>query len=629
MGSDAEMPANKGAPGRKKDAIHFVNARPASDAERLNIKRMVRAHVGKWISTQTKDRVAGSASVVDPPPLVTSAVKIESASHAFELDSDDPYLPSTSASSTLSPASSASSRASPESCISSSSHTALPVFTAPPRSQPELAVAIIPPQTLIPSPTIPDICHPQCDGQEDCQCVSPGSNTPSPPHSGAYIEAIGAGRLDPFRAYSSQFEPEIVQVSEEYCLSCLWPGLTPGPSGTNMQSWFPMSLSDPTLFTAFLYGSLSHMRVQALNGWIPRHLFRARQQRLLENVEMETIKLVSREMDNPSRAVCDAMIFSVVCMAHNKAEHDSTGFPTPPFTAPMQRLQWLDVYGSLRTNLVHIGGLVQMVHLRGGIDKIQLPGLASVISFSDLVTSSTFLSHPVFPFVPLEAVRKDMTMQDLLGYADTGIDHYYAHFQHLGLPRVLAEIICAMNTYTCLVDQCLEGKIGYDPCLLADRRNIIHYNLLCLPKVTTQPDPNNAFLVPQPHDIIYETFRLACLVYSCGVILPLPAQSTPQLNLADLLHNTLRISNHPPIWGSSHAQVALLWILTLGGIAAHNTPHRPWYADMLSRVVKHNNITSYNELKRCLAMIAWYPIACDKPGTDLWAEVEKTRQFSG
>ncbi|KAL4878310.1 hypothetical protein BJY04DRAFT_114061 [Aspergillus karnatakaensis] len=622
------MPANKGAPGRKKDAIHFVNARPASDAERLNIKRMVRAHVGKWISTQTKDRAAaGTAAVVDPS-LDTSAVKNESASQAFEVDSDDPYLPSTSASSTLSPASSASSRASPESCISSSSHTALPFYTTPSsRSEPEPVLALVSPHTFIHSP-IPTACHPQCEGQEDCQCASPGSDTPSPP--GEYIEVVGAGRLDPFRAYSSQFEPELVRVSEEYCLSCLWPGLTPGPSGTNMQSWFPMSLSDPTLFTAFLYGSLSHMRVQAQKGWIPHHLFGARQQRMLENVEMETIKMVSREIDNPSRAVCDAMIFSVVCMAHNKAEDEmTTGLPTTPFTAPMQRLQWLGVYGSLRTNMVHISGLVQMVNLRGGLDKIQLPGLASIISFSDLVTSTTFLAHPIFPWTPLEAIRKHMTMQELLGYSDTDIDHYYSRFQHVGLPRIFSEIICAMNIYTGLVDQCMEGQTGYDPCLLADRRNIIHYTLLCLPGATVQPDPNNPFYVPQPHDIIYETFRLAALVYSVGVILPLPAQSTPLPKLAELLYNTLRISNHPSIWGSSHAQVVLLWILTLGGIAAIDTPHRPWYADMLRRVLDHNEITLYDELQRCLAVIAWHPVACDKPGTDLWADVEKSRQFSG
>ncbi|KAL2864951.1 uncharacterized protein BJX67DRAFT_389649 [Aspergillus lucknowensis] len=608
------MSANKSASGRKKDAINFVNARPASESERLNIKRLVRAHVGKWISTQTKDRAADRLRRPLPP---------------FYLRFFDPYLPSTSASSTLSPASSASSRGSPDSCISNSSHTAIPVFTAPPHSLSELSHAVVPPQNLIPSPPTLEICR-QCDGHGDgCLCTeSLGSDTPSPPYSEDYIEVVGAGSLDPFRIYPSQIEPELIQISEEYCLSCLWPGLTPGPSGTNMQSWFPMSLSDTTLFTAFLYGSLSHMRVQALNGWIPRQIFRTRHQRLLEHVEMETIKLVSREMDDPTRAVCDAMIFSVVCMAHNKAEDDVTGLPRPPFTAPMQRLQWLDVYGSLRPNLVHIGGLIQMVNLRGGIDEIQLPGLASIISFSDIVTSTTFLSRPVFPWVPLEASRRNKTMQEVLGYTDASVDHYFAHFQQLGLPRSLAEILCAINTYTNLVDQ---AQMGYDPSLLADQRNILHYTLICIPPAASiEHDPNaSSTYAPQPQDIIYDSFRLACLIYSVGVVLPLPAQSTPITKLAELLYNTLQVSHHPSIWASPQAQVALLWILTLGGIAAIRTPHRSWYANMLYQVTVHNKITSYDDLKRYLAILAWYPIACDKPGLELWIDVQKARVFRG
>lgn len=47
----------KSAPAsRKKDGIHFVNARPESETERLRTQRLVRAHVGRWISDQTKDR---------------------------------------------------------------------------------------------------------------------------------------------------------------------------------------------------------------------------------------------------------------------------------------------------------------------------------------------------------------------------------------------------------------------------------------------------------------------------------------------------------------------------------------------------------------------------------------------
>ncbi|KAL4930488.1 uncharacterized protein BDV17DRAFT_280747 [Aspergillus undulatus] len=623
------MPPKKDAPGRKKDAIHFVNARPASETERLNIKRMVRAHVGKWISTQTKDRAAGSAVVVDPqaPALVASAETPDAfaASQAFELDSDDPYLPSTATSSTLSPASSSSSRTSPESCASNSSHTAIPIFTAPPHSQSELTVAVLPPRTVFTSTNF-DTCHLVCDGREGCQCDCADSDTPSPPLSGDYIETVGAGRLDPFRVYGMQYEPEMIRSSEEYCLTCLWPGLTPGPSGTNMQSWFPMSLSDPTLFTAFLFGSLSHMRVQALNGWIPKQLFHSKQQRLLERVEMETIKMVSREMDNPTRAVSDAIIWSVVCMAHNKADDNLPSFKSNPFTAPMQRLQWLDVYGSLPPNLVHIGGLIQMINLRGGIDKIQLPGLASVISFSDIVTSSTFLSRTVFPFVPLEPSRKGLTMQELLGYTTDMVGQYHAYFQHLGIPRSLAEVICAMNTYTALVDHCLEGKMSYDPSLLADQRNLLHYTFICLPAAGIYPDQSNIIHnpQPQPQDIVYEVFRLAIFIYSVGVILPLPAQSTPLAKLAELLHNILRSAPYLSLWDAPQAQIVFLWILALGAIAATDTPYRGWYIQTLWQVIRRNRITSYDDLQRYLAFVAWYPVACDKPGLELWEDLQKT-----
>ncbi|KAL4994722.1 hypothetical protein BDV10DRAFT_145581 [Aspergillus recurvatus] len=517
---------------QKDDVIHFINARPASETERLSIKRMVRAHVGKWISSQTKDRAAGSAVVpVDPSPVTSAGPDA-----AFENDSVGPCLPSTDAS----PSSSSPSwQSSPESCNSCSSQPAL-IHSGPSHLQAETLTVF--PRT--PGHSKTDICD--CyDGQERCRCGLSELGSLSCP--GEYIEAIGAGCLDPFRVYASQYEPELIRASEEYCLSCLWPGLTPGPSGTNMKSWFPMSLSDPTLYTAFLFGSLSHMRVQALNGWIPRRMFHARRHRMLESVEMETIRLVSREINNPSRAFCDAVIWSVVCMAHNKAEGDLTDHPPSPFTAPMQRLQWLGVYGSLRPNLVHIGGLIQMVNLRGGIDEIQLPGLAAVISFSDVVTSTTFLGRPVFPFVPLQSNRKGKTMQDLLEYSNAEVDQYHTRLQPLGLPRVLAELICAMNAYTALVDSYPRGHMSSDPCLLADQRNIIHTSM--------QPQLN-------PQDIIYEAFRLATLIYSVGVILPLPAQSTPLVSLAELLYNALLPSfsdsslRHP--WDSPHAQVVLL-----------------------------------------------------------------------
>ncbi|KAL5358860.1 hypothetical protein BJX96DRAFT_51632 [Aspergillus floccosus] len=360
------MPPVKGRRGRQKDEIYFINARPSTDDERINIQRMVRAHVGRWISDQTKDRSASISDTYPDGQLHHSVEKIHPAipSQPSDLDTDETLFPSSSPS-----ASHTSSPHSPESITSNS------LTSTRPSSQQTQSVLIIPtPQKELSVNTPGNTCRWSVDDAEN-------STDDSSPDTGDYIEAIGGNVLDPFHTYPSPYSPEVVHACESYCLQVLWPRLTPGSSNGHdnlaSSSWFPLSLTDPTLFTAFLFGSLSHQRVQWVNRWIPEGAFRARDQQLLQLCELETIKMINREVQHPTRAVCDSVILSVMCMAHNVADdNDQRRHRTTPFTAPMRRLQWLDVYGSLPPNLVHIQGLIQMVNLRGGLDNITLPGLA-------------------------------------------------------------------------------------------------------------------------------------------------------------------------------------------------------------------------------------------------------------
>ncbi|KAL4862080.1 hypothetical protein BDV12DRAFT_203388 [Aspergillus spectabilis] len=330
--------------------------------------------------------------------------------------------------------------------------------------------------------------------------------------------------------------------------------------------------------------------------------------------------MVSREMNDPSRSVCDSMIWSVVCLAHNQPDDNLSSVQKTPFTAWMSRLQWLDIYGSLKPNLMHIKGLIQMVNLRGGLDKIGLPGLAAVISFSDIVTSSTFLLSPVFPFVPLREDRKDKTLQELLGYTSTLVDQYSSHFQRLGLPIQLADIICAMNTFTELVER-FKDERNCDPCLLSDQRNACQHALLSLCSVNQEIGKT----LLSPYETTYEACRLACLVYGVGVILPLPGQSTPLGRLANLIQGVLESSNSYAIWNGEQPEAALLWVLMLGGIAAEGFPNRFWYVEKLQKVISRSKIVSWPNMCRVLGSIAWWPSACSKPGHDLWVEVEILR----
>lgn len=181
----------------------------------------------------------------------------------------------------------------------------------------------------------------------------------------------------------------LIEFSSCLGLNVLWPGLV--PTRANLKEagelWFPLSLSDPALFTAFMFGSLCHQRVQWLNGWVPENAWGPKHERILQLCEMEAIKLINQAVRDPLRAVSDAVLLSVICMAHHqpvsekRQRHRKT-----PFNPPFQRLQWVDVYGCLPPNLIHIRGLVQLIKMRGGLENIQFTGLAPTITLYVLVS---------------------------------------------------------------------------------------------------------------------------------------------------------------------------------------------------------------------------------------------------
>jgi hypothetical protein len=167
--------------------------------------------------------------------------------------------------------------------------------------------------------------------------------------------------------------------------SVLWPGLMPSsPNGirnTVISSWFQLSWQDSTLFTLFLYGAISHQRLYECIKGQASSIFRLPDKQKLEFLELESIKTVQRAIQDPSRALSDAIILSVVCLVNNRGDElvwDEN--IRSPFQPPLRSLQWLDLYGSLLPNPVHLTGLAQLIKLRGGLEKTMLPGLAPILS---------------------------------------------------------------------------------------------------------------------------------------------------------------------------------------------------------------------------------------------------------
>ncbi|KAJ5559272.1 hypothetical protein N7535_009500, partial [Penicillium sp. DV-2018c] len=590
MASRRKQPA-----ARQRENIHFVNARPTTETERLNAQRLVRAHVGRWISEQTKDRSDGGSSTARSRPVHgSSSSRAGPAPTSFALVSRpsnsrrDPILDVSYPFAHDSRPAQKTYRASPPppshasdstGSSSSSSSDNVTVFSSEPR-------AIV--------------------------------RFNERPCSLERLERNLSDIFDPFATYPAprNFSPAIVNMSERYLTKVIWPGLAPSPnvSRAPVSKWFHLSMSDPALFTAFMYGALCHLRVQCRNNWVTGTKFGRKEARALELCEMESIKLISQAIQDPSRAISDAVLLSVICMAHHQADKNvSQQHQRTPFDPPFRRLQWIDVYGCLPPNMIHIKGLLQLVELRGGLTNISTEGLSATISFSDIMTCSVLCIHPCFDFWPTVDSRLGMSVQEMLGFTPLDVDRGFGRLQKIGATREMAEAFQAVHAYIGIVKA--SPASTPDLSLLTDQRNLTQHTLICLAPVSEL----DCFSNPT-EAATYEACRLAALIFGVGVIFPIPQQNTPLNTLARSIRSVLLQPSSSELWSSPSTRLPLIWVLALGGIAATGIPERGWFVSAFGDITRKSGLTAWASVKSVLASMLWYDAACDRAAEALWLE---------
>ena len=94
----------------------------------------------------------------------------------------------------------------------------------------------------------------------------------------------------------------------------------------------------------------------------------------------EIVKHVRQVMTDPVEACRDVNIFAVASLA-TKGPFNQAKAPTKtPKQGPLRHLQNLDSFGITEVVPIHVDGLSKMIRLRGGLGKIEMPGLAAIIS---------------------------------------------------------------------------------------------------------------------------------------------------------------------------------------------------------------------------------------------------------
>jgi hypothetical protein len=171
----------------------------------------------------------------------------------------------------------------------------------------------------------------------------------------------------------------------------------------------------------------------------------------------------------------------------------------------------------------------------------------------------------------------------------------------------------ALRGYSSLLEGYAVGRVfNLDLGYVLKLRNLLHYHVLSLPAAT--------FADTGTVSHIYESLRLTLIVYSMLVLFPVPLMTSPYPTLAGLLRYELE-SIRDEEWTAMSS--LLLWILTLGGIAALDTPHRVWFSERLHLQLGDMGIISWEGFIHIMNSLLWLDSPCGVEGRILWKEAQE------
>ncbi|KAK9351267.1 hypothetical protein V1523DRAFT_417313 [Lipomyces doorenjongii] len=384
--------------------------------------------------------------------------------------------------------------------------------------------------------------------------------------------------VDPFSSYNCDFPRTFVNHCIAFNAQVILPALFPdGANNFNVRaSMMQISTSNPCVLHMFITGAL--INSQGTLGATPSNrisfdMFRSR---------AEIVRHMSIAMKDPVEACKDINIFAIVALAKTGTFHRVEMPLKTPKQGPLRSLQLLNLLALSEIDPIHFDGLSKLIELKGGLEKIEIPGLAALISLGGLLVGTRDCTAPRFPVVTLSCPTREFIYQGQgMGFC-TDQDLYM--------------VLSMLNSYTIMIDDFCEGRKVVTASVLIDHRNTTQHALLSLP----------------PRVGVSECCRLAALIYSLLVTFPLPYSAAPFKCLVTRLKIALTE------WDGDDQM--LVWVLTMGGIGATGLGERGWFVKSLQGAVTRIGVRSWIEARDIIKRGLWYESTNDGDGQGLWLE---------
>ncbi len=99
--------------------------------------------------------------------------------------------------------------------------------------------------------------------------------------------------------------------------------------------------------------------------------------------KIQTVRLLKEELEHPGTLRVDEIILAILALSANEIETVANNIKKKvpsPFHSPLTSVQWLDVYGRVSHIKAHVLAMRCLVDQKGGLESLELEGLAEVIA---------------------------------------------------------------------------------------------------------------------------------------------------------------------------------------------------------------------------------------------------------
>lgn len=340
--------------------------------------------------------------------------------------------------------------------------------------------------------------------------------------------------------------------------------------------------------------------------------------------QTEAVHAINDKLSQHSTAVDDESLRIVFSLTwHGPVKQEPVR--RTPRQVPLADLQSLRLFlGVIACDPVHARGLDRMLALRGGLHTVEMPGLAHLISYGDILSASCDLRRPTWDYAAYAQYNPDAIIDDewlnsirrtdhplvMLGNGFSALHVWMSYERATQLQLVLngmADYIRASDDFI------RQAPTERNKAVMSDQRNMIHHRLmsLCL-------DSQEQF---EGRDL-FEVTWLAAVAYSMIAIFPLAPNAARFERLAQLIKHKTCNPLLAPYW--SQAPDLVLWIMVIGALCAIGSKDRIWYVTALKQERDRLGMMNWANLKLRLIEFLWLPLASDADGLELWEDIQQS-----